>query len=60
MNQFKLINIEWNSWNGFMFELVHIQGDDFEGDLFGISFAWKEYFTLYLFFIEIEIKSPFL
>lgn len=61
MRAFNLINLEWNAWNGFIIELFHIEfaGEKkgFEGDLLGFHFS-KDHLTVYLFFVQFDIKSP--
>lgn len=50
MDQIKLILIEWNSWNGLIFNILYIN----ETSLFGINFSWKsEFLYLDLFWIVI-------
>lgn len=58
MNQLTLIEIEYNNWNGFIFEFIHLElKSGFEGSLFGI-YASSDHFILGLFFFSFEIKSP--
>jgi hypothetical protein len=58
MNSITPIRIEWNTYNGFMFTILGIEWGRFEADLFGISWGWKSYFHVYVFFIMFEIKKP--
>lgn len=63
IREFQVINFGYNSWNGFYFSLVsiEIQGETkvFEGELLGLHIA-TDVVLLYVLFIEIEFKSPFL
>jgi len=61
MNQFKLINIEYNSVNGFVFEILHIETwkQWIGASLLGLNFG-KGFFYLDLFYCQIKIfdKTP--
>lgn len=58
MNQLTLIEIEYNNWNGFIFDFIHLElQSGFEGSLFGI-YASYDHFILGLLFFSFEIKSP--
>ncbi len=56
--RFTPIRIEWNELNGFMFTIIGIEAWNFESDFIGISWGWKNYFYIYLFFIRFEITKP--
>lgn len=59
IRRFTLIRLEWNSWNGFIFELFAIELDGYDGSLLGFNWGWNCYLQLSLFFITIDIKKPF-
>ena len=63
IREFEIVNFGYNSWNGLYFSLVsiEIQGETkgFEGELLGLHIA-TDVVLLYVLFIEIEFKSPFL
>ena len=63
LDEITLIRLEYNSINGFIFELlrVEIQGKtkSFSGDLFGVYFA-ESYFIVNILFFSFDIKSPFI
>lgn len=63
IQQVKLINFEYNAWNGFIFTILGLEysGETkgFEGDLIGLHFS-KTHLIIYLVFVEFEIKSPIL
>jgi len=51
MEKIQLINIEWNCYNGFIFEILAIN----DWTLFGINSAYKSFFIVELFFIQFKI-----
>jgi hypothetical protein len=51
MKQIRLINIEYNTWNGVCIELISI--DDYS--LIGLHFGFKYYFNIDLFFKTFKI-----
>lgn len=61
--ELEVINFGYNSWNGFYFSFlsIEIQGETkgFEGELLGFHIA-SDVVLLYVLFVEIELKSPFL
>lgn len=63
IREFELLNIGFNSWNGFYFTLIGIElfGDKkgFIGSLLGIHISF-DVILLHVFFVEIEFKSPFI
>ena len=63
IREFEIVNFGYNSWNGLYFSLVsiEIQGETkgFEGELLGLHIT-TDVVLLYVLFIEIEFKSPFL
>lgn len=59
MRKITLIDLEWNNWNGFIFEVLAIELKNFEGALFGFHAA-ENHLIIELFFIQMEFKSPFL
>ena len=63
VREIEVINLGCNSWNGFYFSLlsIEIQGETkgFEGELLGFHIA-TDVVLLYVLFVEIEFKSPFL
>jgi len=63
IEQVTVIRFEYNSWNGFIFTLLGIcfQGENkgFEADLIGIH-KYSNGLLIYLFFVQFEIKTPFL
>lgn len=57
MNRFQPINIEWNCYNGFMFDLFYLETYkpfNLDGSLFGINFS-KNYLYIDIFFMNIKI-----
>jgi hypothetical protein len=63
VREIEVINFGYNSWNGFYFSLlsIEIQGETkgFEGELLGLHIS-TDVVLLYVLFVEIEFKSPFL
>lgn len=59
MRQIRLIDLEWNCWNGFSIEILSLEFNGFEGTLLGTSFAFGDYWHVYILFFQFEIKSPF-
>ncbi len=63
VREIEVVNFGYNSWNGFYFSLlsIEIQGETkgFDGELLGVHIA-TDVVLLYVLFIEIEFKSPFL
>lgn len=59
LQKLTLINLEYNAWNGFMFEILSIeyQGKKrgFQKSLFAIYFV-KDFLIIDLLFITFEIK----
>ena len=58
MRKIQIINIECNTWNGFMFDLLSIETASFEGALLGI-WVTSDRLSFDVCFFTIEIKSPF-
>lgn len=54
MNELGLIRIEWNSTNGFIFQILPLDCNkpNIDSCLFGINFS-KDFFQLQLFYFEI-------
>jgi hypothetical protein len=63
VREIEVINFGYNSWNGFYVSLlsIEIQGETkgFEGELLGLHIS-TDVVLLYILFVEIEFKSPFL
>jgi hypothetical protein len=63
MDEFGLIRLEWNNYNGFIFHLLHFEwssdSHQFEGSLLGFHCS-RTHLIFEIFFIWIEIKSPFI
>lgn len=59
MNRFNLINIDFNSWNGFVFVLCEIEADGFDGALLGMQIYSKEKINIDFLYLSIEIRLPF-
>ena len=57
MKTIRLINIEWNNYNGFVFEFIEIELNNFDGTLLGLNFA-KDMFNFDILFFHFEVKSP--
>lgn len=57
MRKLRLINIEWNDWNGFVFSLLTIDWGEFEGSLLGLWLA-KDQCNISLLFFDIDIRGP--
>ena len=51
MERFIPIRIEWNLYNGFMFDIFQIN----DTSLFGVSFGWNSYFQIDLFWFSWEL-----
>ncbi len=62
LQRLQIIELDWNEWNVFSFEILRIEYSTkttgFDGALFGIYFS-KEHLDISLFFLYIEIKKPF-
>lgn len=58
-----LADVEWNTWNGFVFTIfgIELQTEkcDFEGELFGLHFS-KDHLIFEIAFMQFTVKSPFL
>ena len=59
MERFTLINIEWNWYGGFVFEILHLTLDerfniDIDNALFGVN-ASKHFLYIDLFWMEIKV-----
>ncbi len=53
MNSFRLINIEWNCYNGFIFDILHLETYkllNLDSALFGVSFSKRFLYVDVLFF----------
>lgn len=52
------IRIEWNSYNGFMLDILSIEagifGHEIDSHLFSISFGWKCYLHISILFMNFE------
>jgi len=59
MNEFTLIRLEWNAWNGFVFSLVGIEAGEFEGELLGLHFS-RDHFIFSVCFYQFTVASPFI
>ena len=63
VRELEVINFGYNRWNGFYLSLlsIEIQGETkgFEGELLGLHIA-TDVVLIYVLFVEIEFKSPFL
>jgi len=57
MKTIRLVDLEWNNYNGFVFEFIKIEIGKFDGILLGLNFA-KDFFDFDIFFIHFEVKSP--
>lgn len=57
MNEFTLIQLEWNCYNGFVFNFIDVEIGDFEGSLLGLNFG-KGLFCFSILFFYFEVKSP--
>ena len=53
------IRIEYNTWNGFIFQILNIEVNNFEGELFGLHFS-PDYLHISILFFFIEVKTPFI
>ena len=58
IRQIQIINLGFNPWNGFHFSLFSVEINSFDGELFGLHISTNEV-LIYIFFIQIEFKSPF-
>lgn len=59
MKELTIIQFEVNEWNGFVFTLLGVCVNDFEGELLGLHFS-KDHFIFNVAFIQFTVKSPFL
>lgn len=59
MRQITIIELEWNAWNGFIFDLLSIETDNFEGSLFAI-YASKDHLVFRVMFFSFDVESPFI
>ena len=59
MNGIELIRIEWNNINGFIFTLLGIDYNNFEGELLGVHYGYKGYLVVCVLFFRFEITHPF-
>ena len=57
MRKIILINVEWNGWNGFIFEFIGLETNHFEGELFSV-YASKDHFQFSVLFIRFDVTSP--
>ncbi len=56
MKRITPIHIEWNRWNAFIFEILGIEFDFYEGALLGCAIG-EDFFYIHLLFFHITIKS---
>ena len=59
LSSLTLVAIEWNAWNGFIFEILSIELDHFEGSFLGFHYS-STHFIFEIAFIQFEVKSPFI
>jgi hypothetical protein len=59
MREISIIELKWNGWNGFIFDLLVIETNSFEGSLLAV-YASKNHFTFRILFYQFEVKSPFI
>lgn len=53
MERVSLIRLEWNIYNGVMFNILNIN----DRSLLGISFGWKSYLYIDLLWFKIELNN---
>jgi hypothetical protein len=58
MKRLTLINLEINSYNGFVFELIGIETEKFDGELFAV-YCWRDFLFISLLFFKFEVSNPF-
>jgi hypothetical protein len=58
MSRLTIIRLEANAWNGFMFTLIGIEANGFEGQLLGLHFS-NQYLFVDIAFFNFQIKSSF-
>lgn len=59
INELSLIRLEYNKYNGFIFEILNVEIGGFEGALLGLSFGGlRSFLYLHLLFFTIKISSP--
>jgi hypothetical protein len=58
MKRLTLINLEVNSYNGFVFELIGIETEKFDGELFAV-YCWRDFLIISLLFFKFEVSNPF-
>jgi hypothetical protein len=58
IKELKIIDLQINSWNGFVFTFIGIDYGNFEGELLGVHFGGTFLIVNFLFF-SFDIKSPF-
>jgi hypothetical protein len=59
MKKITIVDLEFNSWNGFVFSCIGIEYNNFEGELLGLHIG-DDHFIFSLLFIQVEVKSPFI
>ena len=57
LNRLTIIELGHNCWNGFVFELIAIETENFEGAFLGLNFS-KTFFNFNILFFHFEVKSP--
>lgn len=55
LREIEIINLGFNSWNGFYFSFIGIELSKFSGQLFGLNFA-SDIILISVFFCEFEIN----
>lgn len=50
------IIIEWNSWNGFIFSILAIETNNFQGELVGVNFS-KSFLVLNIFYFTFQFPK---
>jgi hypothetical protein len=53
VDRLTFVSLETNSYNGFFFNLLDIDYKGFEGALFSLSFGYKRFLIVELFFMKL-------
>jgi hypothetical protein len=58
IKQLRIINLEVNTWNGFVFSLLRIETNNFQGELLGLHIGNK-HLIFSIAFVHFEVTKPF-
>ena len=57
INKIAILELGYSYWGGFIFELIAIETEGFEGTLLGLNFG-KTFFNFDILFFHLEVSSP--